>query len=368
MAKSIMQSDVRMMNRRLVFDLFRRRGTLTRADISAATGMSAPSAQKVTQDLLAGGIIREQGELSTALGRKPMAYRFNRDAISAFGVEFEGQRLSMGLTRIDGEVVYHTGKSIAPRFDDRLADAMIDCWQRVMRHAGGAGRIAGIGMGIPGVVDRQARRIEFAPLIGVEKPLDTTPVLHRIAQATGLPVLIENDVNCAAMGEWRERGGPPGDLIYLSLGTGLGAGVILDGALRRGGRNLCGEFGYTLGAGAAGADRAQSGWLERRLNLDGLVARYNWRPGDAPPGGMAAEVAAELAPYLANILTFLDVDTVALGGVLTDALGRPFAEALSAMVNGMTVSGAQISAHRSRQPGIAGAAALAIEHWMDALL
>lgn len=328
-----------------------------------------PSVLKITQELADSHIVYEIGEAETAIGRKPMRYRFNPGAIGAFGVEFEGRHLSMGLVHLDGTVQFCTDENMHHRFDDRFVDAVAACCERAFGHNVMPGRqIAGIGIGIPGVVDRNKRIIEFAPLIGIEKPLDANIILEKMTRETGLPVSIDNDVNCAAIGEWMVRGSKHGDLIYLSLGTGIGAGVVLEGQLRRGRRNLCGEFGYWVGEVAAQGNRSQLGWLESRLNVGALEKRFNWSLGSPAPVGMLEEVVNQLSPWVANIATFLDIETITLGGLLTDLLGESLVHALKSEVNRMSVCEVSIDLHQAHQPGIIGAALMMVEDRLDALL
>jgi predicted NBD/HSP70 family sugar kinase len=210
-----------------------------------------------------------------------------------------------------------------------------------MRHEASGSRIIGIGMGIPGVVNRDSHWIEFAPLIGVDRPTDTAPVLERIAAATGLPVLIENDVNLAAVGErWAGVAQGVDDFAFLSIGTGLGMGLVLGGELHRGTHGAAGEVDWALAGLSEDVDPSAEGVaaLATRLEAGGspasvLAAPYDARDifaaarrGDTLAHAVVDEVARRIAAHIAPITAVADPALVVLGGGLGsngDLLLRP---------------------------------------------
>ncbi len=370
----MLQRDIRNMNRRLIFDLFRTHGELTRVDVARHAGLSMPSVLKTVQPFVDAGILVPVGEASAPLGRKPLLLRFNPDAIAAFGVAFEGDRLSIGLVKIDGTIERRTVIHVAHAVGDALVQAILD-GIAALRGASPAPvrRLAGIGIGIPGAVDPENKTILFAPLIGVREPLDATPFLRRIEAATGLPAILENDANAAAVGESlvRSEAEPDvrEDLLYLSLGTGLGGGLILDGSLRRGTHFLCGEFGYYASEPGARASTQEQGWLESRIGVAALEARFGpLVPASAKNGALLDHIADHLAPVLANTTAILDIDRVALGGVVVDTLGEPLVERIRAAADRLSLHRLDVTAGVSAEPGIVGAATLVIENRLNDLV
>ena len=103
-------------------------------------------------------------------------------------------------------------------------------------------RAAGVGIGWAGLINRRTQRVEANPNLVDVSSFD---IHSELEMATGLPIIIDNDANMAAYGEWR-CGAARGyrDVFFIGLGTGIGAGLILDGALQRGSRGFAGEFGH----------------------------------------------------------------------------------------------------------------------------
>ncbi len=125
-----------------------------------------------------------------------------------------------------------------------VADArvFIDQLAGVTKELGSSGRVAAVGVGWAGMVNQRARRIEVTPNL-----LDISgyDLYKELQLATGAPVVIDNDANAAAYGEWR-AGAAKGfqDVFYVTMGTGIGSGLILGGQLQRGSRGFAGEFGH----------------------------------------------------------------------------------------------------------------------------
>lgn len=369
----MLQSDIKNMNKRLVFDQFRDHRELTRVEVSRNTGISMPSVLKAVQSLLDAHILIPSGEKNTALGRKPLKLRFNADAISAFGVEFEGDRLSVGLVKIDGTVEKYVSVKVAHQFDLKLAEEIIGCIRYILGRVDISRRvIAGVGIGIPGAVNPLEQQIQFAPLIGINQNQSALPVTAKIEQELQWPVFIENDVNTLAIGEMltrRSGGSCPDDLLFISLGTGVGAGLVLDGRLRRGCRFLCGEIGYYAAGAADFRSRDSQGWLEGQLNSEALRRKFAFdlaSPVASPE--LINHVAAILAPAIANYATFLDIENVVLGGVLVDALGEGFIASLSDVVDKLVLNPVKIEKHITEEPGIVGSAIIVIDNRLDELV
>jgi glucokinase len=191
---------------------------------------------------------------------------------------------------------------------------------------------AAVGVGVPGLVDRRAGTVRHAVNLG----LDDTPVglaAHLGALATA-PVAVDNDVNLAAVGAAVALG-CRGDLAYLSVGTGLAAGLLLDGRIRRGAHGAAGEIGHlpvdphgplcecgqrgcleVLASGAAIAARWPSADGERTAASDLLAAV---EAGDPAAVAVLDDVAGHLAGAVALLAQTVDPEVVVLGGGVAEA-------------------------------------------------
>jgi predicted NBD/HSP70 family sugar kinase len=191
---------------------------------------------------------------------------------------------------------------------------------------------AAVGVGVPGLVDRAAGTVRHAVNLG----LDDTPVplgehLRSLAHA---PVVVDNDVNLAAVGAAVALG-CRGDLAYLSVGTGLAAGLVLDGRPRRGAHGAAGEIGH-LPVDPQGplCECGQRGCLEVLASGTAIAARWTAADGDlsatsallaaaagGDPGAVAVldDVAGHLAGAVALLAQTVDPEVIVLGGGVAEA-------------------------------------------------
>jgi len=181
-----------------------------------------------------------------------------------------------------------------------------------------------VGIGVPGLVDVEQGAVKHAVNLDVDG--DWFPLRTLLADRLGVPVVVENDVNAAALGAVALSGKE--DLVYLSIGTGLAAGLVLDGRLRRGNHGAAGEIGHLpVDPSGAPCQCGQRGCLETVASGSALAAA--WPSGDVPPAQAlfaaaaagdpkAVEVRDRFASGVADAVRALslavDPQTVVLGG------------------------------------------------------
>lgn len=160
---------------------------------------------------------------------------------------------------------------------------------------------AAVGLGVPGVIDRRSGTVRHAVNLGIaDEPF---PLATEVAEIVGSPVMLENDLNAAAWGAHVVSG--TNDLAYLSLGTGIAAGLVLDGVLRRGAYGLAGEVGHIPHDTARGeCGCGQRGCLE--LSTSGLALQTMWPHADPPLPAVLAAADRGDATAVAVRRTFLD--------------------------------------------------------------
>lgn len=149
------------------------------------------------------------------------------------------------------------------------------------------GSASTLGVGIPGLVDVARGAVTHAVNLGVDE--EWFPIGDRLADRTGLPVVVDNDVNAAALGAAHVTG--LRDLVYLSLGTGLAAASVLDGRLRRGARDAAGEIGHIpVDPNGRKCQCGQTGCLETEAS--GSAVADAWPATGVPPAQALFEAAA----------------------------------------------------------------------------
>jgi predicted NBD/HSP70 family sugar kinase len=256
-------ADLKISNRKTVYRLIRQQGGLSKAEISRITGISPPTVLKIIDYFSSFGLVAETGAGISSVGRRPQLLRAVPDAAYTLGALFDGRRLSLGLVDLAGDVKAVRRSQTIPDLKNLLE---IDLPGEALSLIGDQGihpeTVKGIGIGVPCVVDRSSDIVRFAPLAGVHEDFNCAPLLRSLESRLGCPAFLENDANVAALGEHAARGGGTGvDLILVELGRGLGAGIVLDGNLRRGPRCMAGEIGYLVLDPAWKASSDAPGWL-----------------------------------------------------------------------------------------------------------
>jgi predicted NBD/HSP70 family sugar kinase len=294
---------LRSHNAALVLDLLRAAGErgISRLELAERTGLTPQAVSKITARLRAEGLAAGAGHRASTGGKPRTVLRLVPDAGYAVGLHLDRDGLTVVLVDLSGAVAASRTAPLdlgAPA--DEVLAAATEAVTAVRAGAPGPGdrQVLGVGVAVPGPLDHRGgvlHRVTGFP------QWEGYPLRDALAVRTGLPVVVDKDTNAAALGlALRAAGG--GDFAYLHLGTGLGAGLVLGGALHRGARTAAGEFGHqtvqldgpVCGCGARGCIEA--------LCL-AAVAR-----------GDVAEAARVLGTGAANLVGLLDIDRVVLGG------------------------------------------------------
>lgn len=322
-------SHLKDMNRQIVYQLIETLGTTSKAELAKRTGISAPTIIKVINYLISKNLVLEIGEGESAIGRKPQMLTLNRNLMYTAAFLMEGDHLTMGVVNIVGEVIFCKSLCIEPDMCtllDRITDEFLE---PLLKEAGiPMKKLVGVGIAVPCIYDADTRCISSSPLIGIDNTLFIGDRLDRLAQKYNVQVQVENDVNAQVLGEYQITESPnTTDLVFISVGTGLGAGIILNGKLRYGVHNMCGEIG-SFAFQENDSPTAKGGWLESRISSRVLKERFGLSFDRNVPAADSSACAAAidyLAPSLAlcihNIAALLDCQSIVLGGIIADALG-----------------------------------------------
>ena len=187
--------------------------------------------------------------------------------------------LDIGATKTLGVLVDADGRVLAQAREatEPGADGVIDTAARVVADLGGEGVASSVGVGIPGLVDHVGGEVQHAVNLGLNGDRLALRVL--LEGRCALPVHVENDVNAATLGAVALSG--IRDLVYLSIGTGLAAGIAIDGILRRGATGAAGEIGHVpVDPAGALCQCGQRGCLETIAS--GSAISLAWPSGDQP--------------------------------------------------------------------------------------
>ena len=279
----------------------------------------------------------------------------------AVGIDLGGTNAQVGLVDASGRITHRKHMAIASQAPwQATADALAQAIRSLCDDAGAQVASAIIGVGAAGSIDAAAGTIVEAPNLR----WNDVPLARELAsRLDGRPVVLDNDVNAAALAEARygaARDQP--DLLAVWVGTGIGGGVMLDGTLVRGPLGSAGEIGRTLlvATGPLGQQRLEDicsrSALTRRLHelvrtnhdtslRDALLEADDARAfparelasaydeGDILVRALVDEAADLLGRGIASACTLLGVPFVVLGGGLTEALGQPYVDAIATSCN-----------------------------------
>jgi predicted NBD/HSP70 family sugar kinase len=307
---------LRALNERTVLDAIRAGSPISRAEISRRSGISKPTVSLALRSLLNAGLVREAARGPDGPGYGAVYFEPVADAAVVLGLDL-GARFVRGA-------VCDLGGAIRARQDVELAVAdapdAIDAIARLRDSLLGSAALEPrlvdtVIVGVPGVVadDGTLRLVENVA------GLEGRRFADELQAALGLPVALENDINLAALGEqWQGVARGVSDFVFLSVGTGLGAGLVLGGELHRGRNGAAGELDFALGELGEAVDPAAPQVAELAQQRTGLAdppALFEAaRRGDGSAIAVVEEVARRIALHLAPVAAVADVELVVLGG------------------------------------------------------
>ncbi|HXJ63621.1 MAG TPA: ROK family protein, partial [Actinomycetota bacterium] len=321
---------LRSINQRSVLELIRERGPLSRAQVARDTGLSKPTVSLALSSLLADGLVREVGRSTGGKGPGAVLYQLDPSAGWVVGIDVGRRWVRSAIADIAGEIVARRSERARARSARSLIGQIGDVAHHLAAEAGiDWHQVTHATIGSPGVFDPRRGLMEMAPNL---PGWGRQGIVEAVREHLGTNVTVENDVNLAALGERaRGHGRTFEDFVYLSVGTGIGIGIVLGGRLYRGARGAAGEIGYLPVGTGDPATRAtrRRGAFEEAAAAEGIVrlAHEAGVPGEtaeqvfaaARRGDLRAIRAVEaearlLALGIAAIAPVLDPEAVILGG------------------------------------------------------
>jgi predicted NBD/HSP70 family sugar kinase len=329
-----------------------RPGPLTRAQITAATRLSPPTVGSLSSALVRLGLLSELGRGPSTGGRPPHSVQFNACFGLVAGLVLEETTTRLAVADLAGDMLAQAEVAtppdggpepmlawIAERVRSLLSDARVPPGKPLLA----------VAVGLPGAVDRG--RGTVVGLMPGFRSWEDLPVGASLERHLGARVVVENDVNLAVLGEhWRGAARGHDTCVFISLGVGVGAGILIGGELHRGHHSLAGEIAVMcMASESVAGDFGTRGWLETLVGLDTIVGR--WRPNaagelreqarallqaarDGEPEARQAlgEAATLVGMAAAHVSIVIDPSLLVLGGPLL-ANGGELLERVRAVVS-----------------------------------
>jgi predicted NBD/HSP70 family sugar kinase len=339
---------LKSLNERTVLDAIRSYAPVSRAEISRRVGISKPTVSLALQSLLEAGLVREGSHDGDGPSYGAVYFEPVPEAAFVLGLDLGARFVRGALCDLLGEVRARQDVELSERTADAALEAITSLTRSLLDGAGVPDVLVdGIVLGVPGAVEGAASRIALAENVtGLEGEAFAAALRSRFEQ----PVHVENDINLAALGEkWRGVARGVDDFAFISIGTGLGCGLVLRGELHRGRHGAAGELDYARAGLAEDLDPCAAALCElTRVRAEGrhtvLEMPYDTRlifaaarAGDEVAVEVVAEEARRIALHIAPIAAVADVGLVVMGGgigtngdLLFDGIRRHLADWLPA--------------------------------------
>jgi predicted NBD/HSP70 family sugar kinase len=318
-----------------ILQLVRSGQATTRADLAALTGLARSTVAQRVDALLAHRLLVPRGDSQSTGGRPPTVLAFNHEAGVVLSGDLGATHSRVAVTDLAGQVLAQARRDIAiAEGPETVLDWLESAFDGLLTEVGrDAGGVRGVGVGLPGPV-------EFATGMAVNPPImpgwDRYPVGERLSTRYGVPALVDNDVNIMAVGEhwstWRDES----FLMFVKIGTGIGAGIVAGGHVHRGANGAAGDIGHihvpdhddivcrcgnrgcleAFAGGGAMASRLRSHGLDTHTSRD-VVDQV--RAGNPEATRLIREAGRTVGGVLATCVNMLNPAVIVIGGDIARA-------------------------------------------------
>ena len=338
---TISASAMRDINRSAVLEIIRRASPISRSALAERLDVSLPTVMRIVDELTEEGLVRDHRDSEWSGGRRRSLVEYNASGFVVLGVDLGGTQIYGALSDLGGNIVTELNLGRHGTSGEDSFQKLVELIDVLLASPQLAGRkVRGIGVGAPGITLHYEGVVKWAATLGWED----FPLKSRLMACYDLPISVDNDVNLAAMGElWFGVGQNTRNMILVSIGTGIGAGIIIDGALFRGSNDASGEIGNLLpGREFLGKDYQNFGALESMASGTGIAWRARdllkqqpdmnvqdslWaedifeaaRQGQDWARSIIDETVDYLAVAIANLAVSFDPEIIILGGGVTSS-------------------------------------------------
>ena len=335
-------SGVKQINRYRAFEILSKERLISRPELARLTGLSRAGISILANDLSRLNLVREVGLGNSGGGRPPVLLEFNPDAAYSIGAGIHDSDWSIVVTNLDAHVVAEEVVSFEGNDPETVVSALKRGVEIIRGRFDDSRLLPGIGLGLPGLVDIRKGIIKCAFDFG----WNDLPLARMVEEATGLAAIAASRSKVGALAELRRRADRGiQNLIYVTIGTGVSAGIIYHGELIVGTNSSAGEFGHLtilpdgplcgcgnhgclqqlvseeaianaarrrLRAGAGGDLSRIAGLHPERLHAADVLRAAE--KGDATATEVVRETASYIAVGIGNIVNLLNPEIIVLGG------------------------------------------------------
>ncbi|MDM5201525.1 ROK family protein [Fictibacillus enclensis] len=319
--KSYLPNDIKDENRKIIFDILLHHPELAKVEITEKTAMSFVTVSKIVNYFTETGILKETGESREGmggLGRKRTVYKFNENSYVTIGLEIIGRAVTALLVNLKNQIIasrtFHTDLPFYHEDFARIFKEIVTVMEEEAKQSSSV--VLGIGIGVAGAINTRSKSIRMKTVEDQEEDFHFEEIVERLKSSVSYPILLENDVNASTVAEFRSLKAfdeMPADLIHISFGEGIGAGLILNKQLHRGFNSRAGELEYLCFDEDFKKTPTSVGWLEGKLGLSPIVKTFDL--SNPQEREVCQEyLAKKVALVITNIISVLDVDRIIISG------------------------------------------------------
>ncbi|WP_229051978.1 ROK family transcriptional regulator [Aeromicrobium sp. Leaf350] len=363
-----------------LFELLKDGRPWTRAELAETTGLARSTVAARIDVLMRLGLVAPFGDARSTGGRPPALFALNPAAKVVVGVDVGATHVRAVLADLTGTILGEEATDL-PVADgpEAVLGWIVGAAARLTATAPQA-QLAAVGIGLPGPVEHSTGRPISPPIM---PGWDRYDVVEHVRRSTGVPVLVDNDVNIMALGERRAHLSDVDDLVLIKVATGIGAGIVSGGRLQRGAQGTAGDLGHVrvARAGDVVCRCGNTGCLEalaagpalaEALRARGVQARSGQdvvdlvRAGDAAAIAVVRDAGRDIGEVVATMVNLVNPSVVVIGGQLAGA-GEHLLAGIREVVylRSLPLATAQLRIESSRagtEAGVLGAVALAVDH------
>ncbi|WP_185602302.1 ROK family transcriptional regulator [Paenibacillus sp. 598K] len=396
------QKLVRSTNQQIILDVVRRQGPISRAALAKIVKLSVPSVSSNIEALIGRGIIREAGiEDVSTIGRPPIMLEFNRYYGYIIGIDLGGEDITVALGDLQGNIIAekHLRISLEQKIARQLFENIIEQIRLLLEENGiDREQLKVIAAATPGIINKSTGYFDVAPRFAEWNKLNVEKMLE---DNFGAKVIVMNDMNLVTIGESR-FGAAIGyeNVVTINVDVGIGAGLLINGKLYEGARLAAGELGYWVSRSSVDPETGQlvTTNLDTEISLHSLIQQVRKDLADGAQSELLGlckrkldkvdfamfvkavemedayclqkirEMIAALAPVIANISVFLDLELIIICGDAVQ-LGYTFIQPLREMVNKITpLMTTIVYSSLGSRAGISGGFSVALDYVMEQIL
>jgi predicted NBD/HSP70 family sugar kinase len=363
---------IRAMNRSIVLNVIKTYGPIARAEVARQTGLSPATVTGITAELIDEDLVFEKDMGDSSGGRRPILLAINPSGGYVIGIKLTETQAIGALTDLEATVIVKRTDNLHGRDPEMIVKQLSLLVSELLQMAGlPKKKLLGVGVGLAGIVDSEQGMLRQSPFFGWRD----LPLGEMLQAQVRVPVYVDNDVNTLTLAEMWFGGGQGIDsFLIVTVGRGVGLGIVVNGQFYRGSRGGAGEFGHTvIDPKGPTCECGKRGCLEAYVGDPGLLRMATEaanrgeihgpitsmidlltkaQAGDAGARAVFAHAGDILGQGIANLLNIFNPQKIIISGEGTragDLLFSPMHEAIA----------------RNVMPGLAKDTSIQIDAWGD---